>query len=81
MANPSKIDDRRRQFTPLVAAAFIELGYRGTTTAELAQRCGDGVGGWGWAEVEGDGVGSVGRTDQGWMDGPDGKLVAFCVIF
>ena len=40
MANPSKIDDRRRQFTPLVAAAFIELGYRGTTTAELAQRCG-----------------------------------------
>ena len=40
MANPSKINDRRRQFTPLVAAAFIELGYRGTTTAELAQRCG-----------------------------------------
>ena len=40
MANPSKIEDRRRQFTPLVAAAFIELGYRGTTTAELAQRCG-----------------------------------------
>ena len=40
MANPSKIDDRRRQFTPRVATAFIELGYRGTTTAELAQRCG-----------------------------------------
>lgn len=40
MANPSKVDDRRRQFTPLVATAFIELGYRDTTTAELAQRCG-----------------------------------------
>ena len=40
MANPSKIDERRRQFTPLIATAFIELGYRGTTTAQLAERCG-----------------------------------------
>lgn len=40
MGFPSQIRQRRRGFTPLVAAAFIELGYRGTTTAELAQRCG-----------------------------------------
>ena len=40
MANPSKIQQRRREFTPLVAMAFIELGYRGTTTAQLARRCG-----------------------------------------
>jgi AcrR family transcriptional regulator len=40
MANRSKAQQRRREFTPLVAAAFIELGYRGTTTAQLAQRCG-----------------------------------------
>src|SRR5215218_6793844 len=40
MAFPSKTEQRRKDFTPLIAAAFIELGYRGTTTAELAQRCG-----------------------------------------
>jgi AcrR family transcriptional regulator len=40
VANLSKIDERRRQFTPLIAGAFIELGYRGTTTAQLAERCG-----------------------------------------
>jgi AcrR family transcriptional regulator len=40
MAFPSKTQERRRDFTPLIAAAFIELGYRGTTSAELAQRCG-----------------------------------------
>ena len=40
MGNPSKIAQRRRQFTPLIATAFIELGYRGTTTAQLAERCG-----------------------------------------
>ena len=40
MANASKVEERRKQFTPLIAAAFIELGYRGTTTSQLAERCG-----------------------------------------
>jgi AcrR family transcriptional regulator len=40
VANPPKIHQRRRQFTPLIATAFIELGYRGSTTAQLAERCG-----------------------------------------
>jgi len=40
MAAPSKVEQRRRDFLPLLAAAFVELGYRGTTTAELAARCG-----------------------------------------
>src|SRR5215213_2242242 len=40
MAFPSKTEQRRKDFTPLIAAAFIELGYRGTTSAQLAQRCG-----------------------------------------
>jgi AcrR family transcriptional regulator len=40
VANPSKTEQHRRQFTPLIATAFIELGYRGTTTAQLAERCG-----------------------------------------
>ena len=39
MARPSQIDQRRLEFTPIVAAAFAELGYRRTTTAELARRC------------------------------------------
>jgi len=39
VANPSKVEQRRLQFTPLIATAFIELGYRGTTTAQLAERC------------------------------------------
>jgi len=40
VANASKVEERRKQFTPLIAAAFIELGYRGTTTNQLAERCG-----------------------------------------
>lgn len=40
MAYPSKIEQRRKEFMPKVAAAFIELGYRGTTSAQLARRCG-----------------------------------------
>jgi AcrR family transcriptional regulator len=40
MPNPSKSPERRERFTPLIADAFIELGYRGTTSAELASRCG-----------------------------------------
>src|SRR5215217_6908414 len=40
VANPSKVEQHRQRFTPLIATAFIELGYRGTTTAQLAERCG-----------------------------------------
>jgi AcrR family transcriptional regulator len=40
MAQPSKQRQRRREFVSRVAGAFIELGYRGTTTSELAARCG-----------------------------------------
>ncbi len=31
---------RQREFLPLIADAFVEFGFRRTTTAELAQRCG-----------------------------------------
>lgn len=40
MARPSLSNERRREFLPVIARAFAELGYRRTTTAELAQRCG-----------------------------------------
>ncbi|MCO6439159.1 MAG: TetR/AcrR family transcriptional regulator [Phycisphaerae bacterium] len=40
MPRPSQIDDQRRRLTPIVAGAFAKLGYRRTTTAELARRCG-----------------------------------------
>ena len=40
MARPSQLEERRQELTPIVAAAFAELGYRRTTTAELARRCG-----------------------------------------
>jgi len=36
---PSHADERRRQLLPIVASTFAELGYRRTTTAELAKRC------------------------------------------
>lgn len=39
MPRPSQIADKRRELLPVVARAFAELGYRRTTTAELAQRC------------------------------------------
>ena len=39
MARPNQSEDRRREFIPILARAFAELGYRRTTTAELAQRC------------------------------------------
>lgn len=32
--------ERRRKLTPILARAFAELGYRRTTTQELARRCG-----------------------------------------
>lgn len=40
MARPSRSDEKRREFLPLIAKAFAELGYRRATTAELAARCG-----------------------------------------
>jgi AcrR family transcriptional regulator len=40
MARPSKLAERRGGFTPIIAGAFAELGYRRATTAELARRCG-----------------------------------------
>lgn len=39
MPRPSKIVEKRRELLPIVAKAFADLGYRRTTTAELAERC------------------------------------------
>ena len=39
MPRPSQADERCKQLLPIVAKAFAELGYRRTTTAELAKRC------------------------------------------
>lgn len=38
MARPSQIEERRREYLPVLARAFAELGYRRTTTAALAAR-------------------------------------------
>lgn len=40
MARPSHIAEKRKALLPIVARAFADLGYRRTTTAELAARCG-----------------------------------------
>lgn len=40
MPRPSLIDVKRRELIPVVARAFVDLGYRRATTAELARRCG-----------------------------------------
>ena len=40
MARPNQSEERRREYLPLIARAFGERGYRRTTTAELARRCG-----------------------------------------
>lgn len=40
MGRPNRSAERRRELLPVVAGAFADLGYRRTTTAELAQRCG-----------------------------------------
>lgn len=40
MPRPSQLHDQRRRLLPVVADAFVELGYRRATTAELARRCG-----------------------------------------
>lgn len=40
MPRPDRKDETRARLLPVVAGAFAELGYRRTTTAELAARCG-----------------------------------------
>lgn len=40
MPRPDRSHDRRRELAPVLARAFVELGYRRATTAELAERCG-----------------------------------------
>ncbi len=40
MPPPNLSPARRVEFVPILARAFAELGYRRTTTAELAARCG-----------------------------------------
>lgn len=40
MGRPSTLEDKRREFLPIVAAAFAEFGYRRLTSAVLAERCG-----------------------------------------
>ena len=40
MARPNRSAARRKELIPEVARAFAQLGYRRTTTAELAHRCG-----------------------------------------
>ncbi len=39
MSRPSQIDEQRKKLLPIVCQTFSELGYRRTTTAELAARC------------------------------------------
>ncbi len=39
MGRPSRIDEQRRELTPVIVKAFTDLGYRRATTAELAKRC------------------------------------------
>ncbi|MGE0480384.1 MAG: TetR/AcrR family transcriptional regulator [Phycisphaerae bacterium] len=40
MPRPAATHQKRAVLTPVVARAFVELGYRRATTAQLAQRCG-----------------------------------------
>jgi AcrR family transcriptional regulator len=40
MPRPFRLDEQRAELLPVLAQAFGELGYRRTTTAELARRCG-----------------------------------------
>ncbi|HEX6810424.1 MAG TPA: TetR/AcrR family transcriptional regulator [Planctomycetota bacterium] len=39
MPRPDRSHERRAELLPAIAKAFAELGYRRTTTAELAARC------------------------------------------
>ena len=40
MGRPSLIEEKRKAFMPIVAKTFVERGYRRSTTAEIAKRCG-----------------------------------------
>jgi AcrR family transcriptional regulator len=40
MARPNQSPERRKELIPEIARTFAQLGYRRTTTAELARRCG-----------------------------------------
>ncbi|QQE11459.1 TetR/AcrR family transcriptional regulator [Planctomycetota bacterium] len=40
MGRPSLKEEKRKEFMPIVARTFVELGYRRSTTAEIARRCG-----------------------------------------
>jgi AcrR family transcriptional regulator len=40
MPRPSRSQEQREVFLPIIARAFADLGYRHATTAELALRCG-----------------------------------------
>ena len=40
MARRNQTAEKRRDLLPVIARAFTRLGYRRTTTAELAKRCG-----------------------------------------
>lgn len=39
MPRPNQTDEQRRKLLPIVCRVFSELGYRRTTTAELARQC------------------------------------------
>ncbi len=39
MPRPSLANVKRRELIPVIARAFVDLGYRRATTAELAKRC------------------------------------------
>lgn len=39
VGRPNQSEQRKRKLRPIVAKAFVDLGYRRATTAELAQRC------------------------------------------
>jgi AcrR family transcriptional regulator len=40
MPRPNQTDEQRKKLLPIVCQVFSELGYRRTTTAKLAERCG-----------------------------------------
>lgn len=40
MSRPSQIKEKRKELLPLITRVFAEIGYRRTTTAELAEKCG-----------------------------------------
>ncbi len=40
MPRPNQSAQRRQELTPILAKTFAEYGFRRTTTAELARRCG-----------------------------------------